>query len=346
MNNKRFSFLKKNIIDFTNIISEDQSGNTIKSDVSYNNLDWGDCESIYNHLISYINLMIINLSKDNDKLCKYLKEIFYAIFTISQKTRSYYKTISFGDYSRKELNSSIDKNSSLNDMNKNTDNSNSLHMNWTFITGAKENEKVNNKIQEKEKELNNTEFIFHKKQMFTPRIEKSKILKDFEISIQEEKFERLQKKLKNKEKQFNIHKLQYLLKINEQNKLINQLESQLKLNNINNLPEKSLNEIKCFPTYMKLYECIRKKGDNEDNNKVCNLKKNIKTFFLSHPKINHNGSSLNSNICHNIKDILHKNLFKFRNTEKPSDYNLHRFTSISISDTRMQIRNIMKKNKL
>ena len=51
INNKKFLFLEKNNINYKNIFNDDQLGNTIQNALSQN-LDWGDCESIYSHLIS------------------------------------------------------------------------------------------------------------------------------------------------------------------------------------------------------------------------------------------------------------------------------------------------------
>lgn len=353
-NNKRFYIGSKNKSD-VNIKNNNQMGNSLINDISPD-LDWTDYESIYNHLISYINLMIINLSKDNNKLCKYLKEVFYAIFTISQKTKSYYRTI-YMDKNRK-ANNVVDKNNSINDINKNSNNSTS-NAEWNFITGEITNNNNNNTyliepIYGEEKKNNGPEISLYEKKndairpIMTPGSETTKYGRSLEISFLEEKFEKLNKKMKRKEKQFKIDKLKYLFKINKQNKIINELESHIKLNSLNNLSDRSINEIKCFPDYTKIYENFKNYSDNEENNKSLKLgylKKKIdrKKFFISHPKINFSDISINGKNCHNLNDIINKNLFKLRNKGKVNRSNFSKFTFISINDTKMQVQKMINK---
>ena len=135
INNKTFCFKQyKNDLNTTNISNNNdfssQMGTSPINNISPD-LDWNNYESIYNHLVSYINLMIINLKKDNNKLCKYLKEIFFAIFSISQKTKNFYKTIKTSS-----KNSNItDKNIKDNNHIKKTNNSTTNNGDWNFITG-------------------------------------------------------------------------------------------------------------------------------------------------------------------------------------------------------------------
>ena len=135
INNKTFCFKQyKNDLNTTNISNNNdfssQMGTSPINNISPD-LDWNNYESIYNHLVSYINLMIINLKKDNNKLCKYLKEIFFAIFSISQKTKNFYKTIKT---SSKNSNNT-DKNIKDNNHIKKTNNSTTNNGDWNFITG-------------------------------------------------------------------------------------------------------------------------------------------------------------------------------------------------------------------
>jgi len=352
-NNKRFYIRSKNKSDF-NIKNNDQMRNSLINDKSPD-LDWTDYESIYNHLISYINLMIIDLSKDNNKLCKYLKEVFFAIFTISQKTKNHYNTI-YTDKNRK-TNNVVDKNNSINDINKISNNSTS-NAEWNFITGEitnNNNTYLIEPIYGEEKKNNDHELSLYAKKnvtikpIMTPGSEISKFGRSLEISFLEEKFEKLHKKMKRKEKLFKIDKLKYLLKINKQNKLINELENHIKLNSLNNLSDRSINEIKCFPDYSKIYENFKNYSDNEENNKSMKLgclKKKIdrKKFFISHPKINFSDISINGKNCHDLNDIINKNLFKLRNKGKFNRSNFSKFTFISINDTKMQVQKMINKH--
>ena len=347
-NNNNFSFFNKDNSDFNNRYIDEQTGISLISDKSPD-LDWENYESIYKNLISHIKLMIINIGKDNNKLCKYLKEIFYAVFNISQKTCYFYKTIFKFNSKQKNV---FERNKSTNDISKPTNNS-CQNIDWVFYTGGKDNNKLIDKFGEKNKKGNTSEKLLRKYKIITPRIRESKAEKNLDISLLEEKYKKLTKKMKKKEKQFNVDKLHYLFQINEQNKIIKDLEDQLKVKNFNSLSSRSQNEIKCFSDYSKMYESLRKRSEAEENNRsvrndrlfYLNNKIN-KKFFISHPKLNYSDISIDGKKCYNPKDILEKNLFKLRNRGRPYNLNLKKFTSISINDTRMQVNNILNKKEL
>ena len=349
INNKTFCFKQyKNDLNITNISNNNdfssQMGTSPINNISPD-LDWNNYESIYNHLVSYINLMIINLKKDNNKLCKYLKEIFFAIFSISQKTKNFYKTIKT---SSKNSNNT-DKNIKDNNHIKKTNNSTTNNGDWNFITGEitsnnnnyliedlyeKEKKKKEQGDKENKEKINSSFININKiKKPLTQRFEKSKSEKELEMSFLQEKFEKLNKKFKKKEKEFQIDKLKYLFRINEQNKLIKNLENKMKLNFI----EKKINNIKCFPDLLN--------ENNEDNSiRSCldlNISNKRKTFYLSHPKLNFKDNSINGKNCHNIEDIINKNLFKLRNKGKIHKNNLKKFISLSLSETKMQVDKIL-----
>ena len=284
--------------------------------------------------------MIINLKKDNNKLCKFLKEIFFAIFSISQKLKTYYKTIKT-NRKKNNINKSIKDN---NNKNKSTNNGN-----WNFITGELTSNNNNDLIEDlfekekknKEDEANVNSSIINKiKKPLKQRFEKSKNDKELQISFLQEKFEKLNKKYKKKEKRFQIDKLYYLFRINEQNKLIQNLENKIKLN---------LTSRKCYPD---LHKIINKNSEEliiEKNNEDksigsyldINNKNKRNTFYLSHPKLNFNENSIIGKNCHNIEDIIHKNLFKLRNKGKIHKNNLKKFISLSLSETKMQVDRIL-----
>ena len=344
IDNKAFSYIlnkndyyiknNKNNNDFSS-----QLGNsTLISNISPD-LEWNNYKSIYEYLISYINLMIVNLNKDNNKLCKYLKDIFLAIFTISQKTKNFYKTI---------------KTSNIHNTDKNNDNniktnSNSHIGEWNFITGeitSNNNNAIVEDLFEKEKnnetwkDLNNKDKNNNREIISLTQRENNNE-KNLEISFLQEKIEKLNKNFKKKEKQFQIDKLKYLFRINEQNILIRQLENKIKINNLNNLSEKNIKEMQCFPDY-------KKEQNNEEiiiekkcfHNSIINERKE---YFLSHPKLHFDDISIFGKNCHNIEDIINKNFFKLKNRGKLDKYNLKKFLSLSLSETKINIDKIINK---
>ena len=341
--NKSALNIKNNESNFSSLIF-----NSSINEVSPN-LDWKNYKSIYNHLISYINLMIINLNKDNNKICRYLKEVFLAIFKISQNIKnnnqSNIKNINTYKYKNKNYN----KNFNNNDLNKKDS---STNIDWNFITGEISSNNGNNNKEEINKEKmkkykSNSANIdkIEKRQILTPRLEKSKIGKNLEIYFLEEKLEKLTKKYKKRKKQCKIDTLSYLFKINEQNKIIKNLEEEIKSNFNNQLPEKDINEIKFFPDYKKIYDYKNKKKDfikkelGENNKNV--LSQNISKNFFSHKKIDINENSKKWKKCNNLNDIISKNLFRLRNKGKINKSELKKFNSLSLSETRSQVQKIM-----
>ena len=151
INNKTFC-LKKYQDNLNKNNDNDFSSQTGSTSINklFLDLDWNDYKSIYNHLISYINLMIINLNKDNNLLCKYLKEIYFFIFDITRKANNYYKSTYINN---KDVIPNIDEIFINNDnINKKTDNS-IYNGEWNFITGERTsnyNIDVMEKLYEKE----------------------------------------------------------------------------------------------------------------------------------------------------------------------------------------------------
>jgi len=206
---------KNNDNDFSS-----QTGSTSINKLSLD-LDWNDYKSIYNHLISYINLMIINLNKDNNLLCKYLKEIYFFIFDITRKANNYYKSTYINNIPN------IDKNKYINDnINKKTEN-NIYNGEWNFITGERtsnNNIDVMEKLYEKEKKKNEEEKVINSPNIKKDeneliaykldKLERPKIGQILEISLLKEKVKKLKLNYKIKEKQFKIDKLNYLFRIN------------------------------------------------------------------------------------------------------------------------------------
>lgn len=341
--NKSALNIKNNESNFSSLIF-----NSSINEVSPN-LDWKNYKSIYNHLISYINLMIINLNKDNNKICRYLKEVFLAIFKISQNIKnnnqSNIKNINTYKYKNKNYNKNF-HNNSLNKKDSST------NIDWNFITGEISSNNGNNNKEEINKEKmkkykSNSANIdkIEKRQILTPRLEKSKIGKNLEIYFLEEKLEKLTKKYKKRKKQCKIDTLSYLFKINEQNKIIKNLEEEIKSNLYNQLPEKDINEIKFFPDYKKIYDYKNIKKDfikkelGENNKNV--LSQNISKNFFSHKKIDINENSKKWKKCNNLNDIISKNLFRLRNKGKINKSELKKFNSLSLSETRSQVQKIM-----
>ena len=209
---------KNNDNDFSS-----QTGSTSINKLSLD-LDWNDYKSIYNHLISYINLMIINLNKDNNLLCKYLKEIYFFIFDITRKANNYYKSTYINN---KDVIPNIDENKYINDnINKKTENS-IYNGEWNFITGERtsnNNIDAMEKLYEKEKKKNEEEKVINSPNIKKDeneliaykldKLERPKIGQILEISLLKEKVKKLKLNYKIKEKQFKIDKLNYLFRIN------------------------------------------------------------------------------------------------------------------------------------
>ena len=334
----------KNKNDFSS-----QIGNLSLISNIYPDLIWNNYQSIYDYLISYINLMIVDLNKDNNKLCKYLKEIFFAIFSISQKTKNYYKTNNIHN---------IDKNNIINDNNTKTNNSTNIGE-WNFITGEINNSSNNNIMMEDlyEKEKNDIGIDINKmdkdidknnnkKMDLTQRTNNIENEKNLQIFFLQEKIEKLNKKFKKKEKQFQIDKLNYLFRINEQNILIKQLEDKIKIHKFKSLSERTLNKLKCFPDYRNGQNNevkIDEKNQDKENiikNYFNKNKKERKNFFLSHPKINFDETSIGKN-CRNMEDIINRNLIKFRNKGKLSKSNFKKFLSLSLNETKLHVEKII-----
>lgn len=281
-------------------------------------LDWNNYESIYKNIISYINLMVIDLYKDKDKLCKYLRDIFYAIFNISQKTKN----------NRSFINAK-EKNKINNDMNYSK--KSSLSEEWDFITQDQIN-KNNNELMEKllKEELKNENPIL------TQRAEETKYFNNFNLSPLAIKITKLNKKFKRKENQFKIDKLKYLFRINEQNKLINKLEKEIQFNELNNMTQHDLSKVKCFPDFY-----IKNKyfNSNKDSNSLYDIKydekrqKNINVYKIKHLNSvkNNNDEKLNMN------DIFSQNISLLRNEKKLRRQRYSRFISFSFSDTKLKV---------
>lgn len=295
--------------------------------INYNDtesLDWGNYESIYNNIISYINLMIIDLIKDKEKLCKYLKKIFYSIFKISQEIK---------------LSNPIIK-SKKNNLNSKQSSSNEK---WNFLTGEQFFNNNNNikkqSIKEEKKNEKNSIGPF-----LTQRIDNSKSFNNLRVSPLKTKIDRLQRKFRQKEKQYKLDKLNYLLRINEQNSLIDKLEKEIQINNINNITQEDFNKIKCYPEIS-----IVKENYLTRNNSINNNQKIIDDFKEKENKIINNIRDLsitntNSNKekkKYNLKDIFSKNLFLLKNKGKMNKTRFMRFTSFSFSDTKTKVKKIM-----
>ena len=293
--------------------------------ISMNKLDWNNHESIYTHLISYINLMIINLSKDKEKLCKYLKDIFYSVFKISQEIKNP------GEKNNEEKN-----NISLNNKQNNSNEE------WNFLTGEQFIRKSNDSLMEQllkeetKNEKNNA------RPLLTQRFESSKSFNVFQISPFKNKIDRLQRKFKQKEKQYKIDKLNYLFKINEQNNIINKLEKEIQINNINNMSLKNLNKIKCYPDFSFITE-------NYLRNNYSSINKRKKLFEINKEKENEVINNMKylsitnenrENKGFNLKDVLSKNLFLLKNKGKMKKTRFMRFASFSIGDTRTKVEKI------
>ena len=352
IDNKTFSYILNKNDSYTknnksNNDFSSQLGNSILISNISPDLEWNNYKSIYEYLISYINLMIVNLNKDNNKLCKYLKEIFLAIFTISQKTKNFYKTI---------------KTSNIHNADKHNDNNiktnNSTHIGeWNFITGeitSNNNNAIVEDLFEKEKnnetwrDFNNKDKNNNREIISLTQRENNLNEKNLEISFLQEKIEKLNKYFKKKEKQFQIDKLKYLFRINEQNILIRQLENKIKINNLNNLSEKNIKEMKCFPDYKKEQNNEEIIIENEKNKKIKKCFHNSiinerKEYYLSHPKLHFDDISIFGKNCHNIEDIINKNFFKLKNKGKLNKYNLKKFLSLSLSETKINIDKIINK---
>ena len=282
-----------------------------------NSLDWSNPESIYNHLISYINLMMIDLKKDKEKLCKYLKDIFYAVFKISQEM--------------KNINQNLEENKN------NEENNNEIKKeDWNFLTGEQFIRKNNSNLMEQllKEETKNI------KPLLTQRTESTKNI--FQISPFKIKIDRLQRKFKQKEKQFNMDKLSYLFRINEQNNLIKKLEKEIHDNNINYMTPKEFNRIKCFPDYSFVKENYLKLKNGINNNNIQKLEDNKED----------DGSVLNNtkylNIINNNKDdhkfnlkkVFSKNLSLLKSGGKFEKMRIMRFASFSLSDTKINVEKI------
>ena len=281
-------------------------------------LDWDNYKSIYNHLISYINLMVIDLSRDKKKLCKYLKDIFYSIFKISQEI--------------KNNNKIFENNSDDND-------------DWKFMTGEQNIYKNNVNLMEqmlKEETINEKNKL---KPLLTQRFENSKSFNVFKSSPFKTKIDRLQKKFKQKEKQYKLDKLNYLFRINEQNNLINKLEKEIQFNNINNMTQKDFNKIKCYPdfsfikdNYLKTNSTINDNIKSFDNNKEKENEviKNIK--YLNIARNNEEEKK------YNLKDVISKNLSLLKNQGKMKKIRFMRFANFSFCDTKTKVKQIKKYN--
>ena len=280
-----------------------------------NSLDWSNSESIYNYLISYINLMIIDLSKDKEKLCKYLKDIFYAIFKISQEI----------------------KNNNQNIEDKNEENNNEIKKeDWNFLTGEQFIRKNNSNLMEQllKEETKNLE------PLLTQRTERKNI---FQISPFKIKIDRLQRKFKQKEKQFNADKLSYLFRINEQNNLIKKLEKEIKDNNINYMTPKELNKIKCFPDYSFIKENYMKLKKGIINNNIKKLednKENDGSILNNIKYLNIINNNKNNNNKLNLKKVFSKNLSLLKTGGKLEKMRIMRFASFSLSDTKINVEKI------
>ena len=186
----------------------------------------------------------------------------------------------------------------------------------------------------------------NKKMDLTQRTNNIENEKNLQIFFLQEKIEKLNKKFKKKEKQFQIDKLNYLFRINEQNILIKQLEDKIKIHKFKSLSERTLNKLKCFPDYRNGQNNevkIDEKNQDKENiikNYFNKNKKERKNFFLSHPKINFDEISIGKN-CRNIEDIINRNLIKFRNKGKLSKSNFKKFLSLSLNETKLHVEKII-----
>ena len=283
--------------------------------------DWTNYESIYNNLISYINLMIIDLSEEKEKLCEYLKDIFHAVFKISQEIKKKKQVI---DNIKNEDNN-IDINNKQN----------STHEEWNFLTGEIFYKKNNNNLIN---EKNNI------KQLFEKRINASKNHDISKISPFKIKVDMLRRKFKKKERQYKIDQLNFLFRINEQNQLIDKLENEIKINNINNLTQNELSQIKCFPDFPSIKDNFLKSNnsinhhikiieDNKENEKTFNNNLNNMKFLNI---INNYKNKRNLN----LNDNFSKNLSLLNLQGKNQRMRLTKFASFSLNDTKAKVEKI------
>ena len=288
-------------------------------------LDWENYRSIYNHLISYINLMIIDLSKDKKKLCKYLKDIFYAIFKISQEIKNNNKII-------------IDDNNNNDSLKTKQKSDND---DWNFLTGEQNiyTNNVNLMEQMLKDEENNEKNII--KPLLTQRYDKSKSFNNFKSSPFKTKLDRLQKKFKQKEKQYKIDKLNYLLRISEQNNLIDKLEKEITINNINNMTQRDFNKIKCFPDFSFVKENYLKTNTSINSHiKSFDSIKEKENEIINNIKYLNIAKSNKEEKKYNLKDVIAKNLSLLNNNEKKKKIKFMRFANFSFFDTKIKIKNI------
>ena len=291
-------------------------------------LDWGNYESIYKHIISYINLMIIDLSKDKEKVCKYLRDIFYSIFKISQEIKN----------NNKIAEEKKDENI---DINLNTKQNCSTNEGWNFLTGEQFINKNNNNLIEQllNQETKNEKNIIEP--VLTQRIDNSKNINILQVSPFKKKIDRLQRKFKLKEKQYKLDKLNYLFRINEQNNLINKLEKEIQVNNINNMTQRDLNKIKCYPDFSFIKDSYVKKINSINNNhkKLLEDSKDKEIPIINnieHLSLTNNNKEKKK---YNLKDIFSKNIFLLKNG-KMNKTRIMRFASFSMIDTKRKVEKI------
>jgi len=293
--------------------------------ININKLDWNNHESIYTHLISYINLMIIDLSKDKEKLCKYLKDIFYSVFKISQEIKN-------PEQKNNEEKNNITLNSKQNYSNEE----------WNFLTGEQFIRNNNDNLMEQllKEETNNENNVM--KPLLTQRFESSKSFKEFQISPFKNKIDRLQRKFKQKEKQYKIDKLNYLFRINEQNNIIKKLEKEVQVNKINNMTQKDLNQIKCYPNFSFIKENFLRNNYSSINKhkKLFEINKNNENEVINNMKYLNITNNNKESKKFNLKDVFSKNLFLLKNKGKMKKTRFMRFASFSISDTRTRVEKI------
>jgi len=293
--------------------------------ISMSKLDWNNHESIYTHLISYINLMIIDLSKDKEKLCKYLKDIFYSVFKISQEIKNP------GEKINEEKN-----NISLNNKQNNSNEE------WNFLTGEQFIRKSNDSLMEQLLKEETKNEINNVRPLLTQRFESSKSFNVFQISPFKNKIDRLQRKFKQKEKQYKIDKLNYLFKINEQNNIINKLEKEIQINNINNMSQKDLNKIKCYPDFSFITENYLRNNNSSINKrkKLFEINKEKENEVINNMKYLSITNGNKENKRFNLKDVLNKNLSLLKNKGSMKKTRFMRFASFSIGDTRNKVEKI------
>ena len=272
-------------------------------------LDWENYRSIYNHLINYINLMIIDLSKDKKKLCKYLKDIFYSIFKISQEIKNNNKII-------------IDDNNNNDNLKtkQKLDNDD-----WNFLTGEQNiyTNNVNLMEQMLKDEENNEKNII--KPLLTQRYDKSKSFNNFKSSPFKTKLDRLQRKFKQKEKQYKIDKL----------------EKEITINNINNMTQRDFNKLKCFPDFSFVKENYLKTNTSINSHiKSFDSIKEKENEIINNIKYLNIAKSNKEEKKYNLKDVIAKNLSLLNNNEKKKKIKFMRFANFSFFDTKIKIKNI------